>query len=104
MSKSYLVIHDFNKIGSAVMEFTENSINDLNRLFGQCLMIAEPPVQVVRLGGPNALEVYSEYSPYTYVTAEQELLNMCITGDVPGDSIDIAKIRERKWTEDNRED
>lgn len=87
MPKNYIVVHNFNKIGSAVMEFTDKNIDALNRLFGQCMAIAESPVQVVRLGGPNALEVYSEYSPYTFVTSEQELLNMCITGNVPGESM-----------------
>lgn len=46
-------------------------------------MIAESPLQVVKLGGIGALEVYSEYAPYYFAKDEQEMLDICITGKMP---------------------
>jgi hypothetical protein len=83
-SEIYLVIHDFNKSGSACMIFAKDKDFEFHMLYGRCLGIAKPPLQVVMLGGRNALDVYSEYKPYTFYTNEQDMLDICISGNAPG--------------------
>lgn len=83
--KTYVVIKDFNKDGSAVMGFSLTKEEDLRcrHLLCRCLLIAKPPLQVVKLGGPDALNVYGEYAPYWFAEKEQDLLDICITGQMP---------------------
>lgn len=90
----YIVVHDFNKVGSACMKFEPDDKKRFKRILATCLNLAKPPIQVVRLGGPDVLNVYCEYSPYTFVTEEQELINMCLYGNVPGECIHVRTIKE----------
>lgn len=80
----FIVIKDFYKIGSAVMYFNKENDEEFRSLLSRCLMLAKSPLQVVRLGGPNCLDIYAEYAPYTVIAEEQEMLNICITGNCPG--------------------
>ena len=50
-------------------------------------LLAKSPIQVVTLGGVNALDVYTEYLPYTFELDKEKLVNMVISGDVPGTPI-----------------
>lgn len=83
--KTYVLIKDFNKMGSAVMGFGIDKESDLRcrHLLCRCLLIAKSPIQVVKLGGPNVLDVYAEYAPYWFTENEQDLLDICITGQMP---------------------
>ena len=83
--KTYVLIKDFNKMGSAVMGFDIDKESDLRcrHLLCRCLLIAKSPIQVVKLGGPNVLDVYAEYAPYWFTENEQDLLDICITGKMP---------------------
>ena len=71
-------------------------------LLGKCLGIAQPPLQVVRIGGPKCLDVYGEYAPYTYANTEQEILDICISGDYKAEWLPwyekcIAAGRQDDW-------
>lgn len=83
--KTYIVVKDFNKMGSVVMGFNTDEESDLRcrHLLSRCLLTAKPPIQVVKLGGPNALDVYAEYAPYSFTDNEQVLLGICLTGQMP---------------------
>ena len=83
--KTYIVVKDFDKIGSVVMGFNTDAESDLRcrHLLSRCLLIAKSPIQVVKLGGPNALDIYAEYAPYLFTDNEQVLLDICLTGQMP---------------------
>ena len=84
--KSFIVIKDFWKIGSACMGFSEDEDELFRATLSKCLLIAKDPLQVIRVGGPNAecLEIYAEYKPYTFYDNPQDMLDICITGNCPG--------------------
>lgn len=82
----FIVVRDFWKIGSYVLEYTEEEhrmfVGDSNTLRA----CAWGTVQVVVMGGEGAKEMYSEYKPYTVVPHDQEnfsrILKMVIDGKV----------------------
>lgn len=83
---NFIVIKDFWKIGSICMGFADNEDLKFRETLSRCSLIAKTPLQVVRLGGGSAkcLEIYSEYSPYTFTDNPQDLLDVCLTGQCPG--------------------
>lgn len=85
--QSFIVIKDFWKVGSACMGFAEDEDVLFRATLSKCLLIAKSPLQVVRLNGPSAecLEVYAEYAPYTFFDDPQALLDICISGECPGE-------------------
>lgn len=89
----FIVIKDFWKIGSACMGFGPDEGELFRATLSKCSLIAKEPLQVVRLGGPSArcLETYGEYGPYTFYDNPQDLLDICITGNCPGEVNPFAK-------------
>lgn len=81
----YIVIHDFNKIGSAVKGYTRNELELFSEIISRCNRLAKSPIQVIRVGGPKALSTWSEYAPYTIVEDDFELVKMVVTGECPGE-------------------
>lgn len=54
-------------------------------------------LQVVSLGGPNALEIYGEYAPYTFYTDPQDMINICLSGEAPGEYLPgMKKLKEKE--------
>lgn len=94
----FVVVKDFWKIGSAVMAFNEERDEQFRFLLGRCLLIAKPPLQVIRIDGERGLEIYAEYKPYTLITKEQDLLDICISGNAPGKDNPI--VVARPWLRD----
>lgn len=77
--KYWIVIKDFRKHGSVCKGYTSEEDEHFREILARCLGIAKPPLQVVRLGGPDCLDGYGEYAPYSFVE-DQDLLNVCLTG------------------------
>ena len=80
----FIVIKDFYKMGSAVMGFTFEQDVEFRSVLSRCLMIAQSPLQVVRLSGRKSLTTWGEYSPYTVYDNVQDLLDISISGNCPG--------------------
>lgn len=80
----YIVIKDFYKIGSAVKGFNNDTSQEFRILLAKCRYIAKSPIQVVHIGGPEALFGYGEYGPYTVYENDNDLLQICVTGKCPG--------------------
>lgn len=81
----FVVIKDFYKMGSAVLGYNADTDVEFRLQLSKCLYLAKPPLQVVRLGGPNCLEVYSEYKPYFLLDNEYEGIHICQSGVCPGE-------------------
>lgn len=97
--RDFIIVKDFYKYGSACMCFKPDDQNSFRYLLTQCLLLAKWPIQVVRLGGPKALDSYGEYAPYTFYTDSQDLLNICMSGEAPGvylPGMEELKERERE--------
>lgn len=60
--RDFIIVKDFYKYGSACMCFKPDDQNSFRYLLTQCLLLAKWPIQVVRLGGPKALDSYGEYA------------------------------------------
>lgn len=84
----YIVIKDFNKIGSAVMGYTKETSTKFRNLLSRCDWIAKSPIQVVLVAGPNALNIYYEYAPFFVYDDEQDLIDICLTGNCPGYTVE----------------
>lgn len=103
---SYIVVHDKNKLGYVIMKF-ESGDSRLGTTFGLCCTYAKDNVEVVRVGGyPHGL--LSTMAGNKEVTDTQELINMCQTGEIPGEPIDefndrLDKIQEEIEAEKNAE-
>ena len=82
--KYFIVIKDRNKLGSAVLGYDEENEENFRLQLSKCLNLAMSPIQVVRLGGPNCLFVFSEYKPY-FLVEELEAIQICLKGDCPGE-------------------
>ncbi len=87
----FVVIKDFNKIGSVVYACTKEDRLKFIGIANTLRDISKSPIQVVTLLGKDALDVYSEYKPYTFETDEEELIKMVISGEVPGTPNPFAK-------------
>lgn len=81
----FCVIKDFYKIGSVVFGWNRDKNPEVKSHALRCALFAKPGIQVVRLGGPDCLYMYSEYAPYTIVEDGMEAFMMCKTGNVPGE-------------------
>lgn len=92
----FIVIKDRNKLGSAVMGFDKEHDQEFRELLSRCDLIAQSPLQVVRLGGKHCLYVFSEYSPYTVINDRQDLLNIAISGNCPGRENPFVRKGNRK--------
>lgn len=104
----FIVLKDFKKLGSLVMGFNQDTDLQYRSTLAKCDMAARGDVQVVALGGPNCLEVYAEYAPYTILTSELEAVKICMSGNCPGIDHPFLKARlameaneERDSTQDN---
>lgn len=101
---SYIVVRDKNKLGYVIMKF-EPGDTRLGTTFGLCCTYAKDNVEVVRVGGyPHGLLCTAGKE----VTDTQELINMCQTGEIPGEPIDefndrLDKIQEEIEAEKNAE-
>ena len=84
--KHFIVVKDFWKIGCACMGFFDDEDILFRSTLSKCLLIAKPPLQVIRLDGHDnsVLDVYGEYKPYNHCNDVQELLDICISGNAPG--------------------
>lgn len=89
----FIVLKDFKKLGSLVMGFNEETDLQYRSILSKCDMAAKGDVQVVALGGPKCLEVYSEYAPYTILTSEYEAVKICMSGNCPGIDHPFLKAR-----------
>lgn len=102
---SYIVVRDKNKLGYAVMKF-ELGDSTLGTTFGLCCNYAKDNVEVVRVGGyPNGL-LCTVGGASKEVTDPLELINMCQTGEIPGELINefndrLDKIQEEIEAEKN---
>lgn len=82
----FIVVKDFYKLGSIVLSYDKKHhrqfVGDSNTLRA----IALSPIQVVVMGGEKALEMYSEYAPYTFVDIDdvQDVIDMVLDNNVPG--------------------
>jgi hypothetical protein len=81
----YVIIKDFYKIGSAVMGFDKESDLEFRTVLSKCLLLHEAPLQVVRVGGPHCLDMYGEYGPYTVYDDYKDLIQICVSGNCPGE-------------------
>ena len=83
----FIVVKDFYKLGSIVLKYDKTQqrlfVGDSNTL-REC---ESSPIQVVILGGAGALEMYSEYAPYTEYSIDQidEVIDMVLRKDIPGE-------------------
>lgn len=83
----FIVVKDFYKIGSIVLKYDKSQhrrfVGDSNTLRA----CESSPIQVVILGGKDALDMYSEYKPYTEYSLDQidDVINMVIARNVPGE-------------------
>ena len=86
---NYIIIHDKNKMGHAIMKF-EPGDTRLGPTFGLCCHYAKENIEVVRIGGFTGAQYYfSNFGGvYKEVTDPQELIDICQTGEVPGEYID----------------
>lgn len=66
------------------MGFDEEHDVEFRLLLSKCLMLAKEPLQVVKLGGPDVLNVYAEYGPYAFYDNEYDLIKICMPGVCPG--------------------
>ena len=82
--ETFCVIKDFRKVGSAVFGWNAND-GDAQANAMRCRLLAQSPIQVVTLGGPDCLYGYSEYAPYTILKDSMDGIRICTTGDVPGE-------------------
>lgn len=102
---SYIIVRDKNKLGYAIMKF-ESGDSRLGITFGLCCNYAKDNVEVVRVCGyPHSL-LCTVGGTSKEVTNPQELINMCQTGEIPGESIDefnarLDKIQEEIEAEKN---
>lgn len=102
---SYIVVRDKNKLGYAIMKF-EPGDSRLGTTFGLCCTYAKDNVEVVRVGWyPHGL-LCIVGGTNKEVTDPQELINMCQTGEIPGEPIDefnarLDKIQEEIEAEEN---
>lgn len=102
---SYIIVRDKNKLGYAIMKF-ESGDSRLGTTFGLCCNYAKDNVEVVRVGGyPHGL-LCTIGGVSKEITDPQELINMCQTGEIPGESIDefnasLAKAQEEIEAEKN---
>ena len=83
----FCVIKDFRKRGSAVFGWNAHEDGDSQANAMRCRLLAKSPIQVVTLGGPDCLYMYSESAPYTILRDSMEGVQMCVTGNVPGEFI-----------------
>lgn len=102
---SYIVVRDKNKLGYAVMKF-ESGDSRLGTTFGLCCNYAKDNVEVVRVGGYSRDLLCAAGGTSKEVTDPQELINMCQTGEIPGEFIDeynarLDKIQEEIEAEKN---
>lgn len=103
---SYIVVRDKNKLGYATMKFESGDLR-LGTTFGLCCNYAKDNVEVVRVGGyPYGLLCAGKANKE--VTDPQELIDMCQTGEIPGEFIDeynarLDKIQEEIEAEKNAE-
>jgi len=71
----FIVVRDFWKLWSYILEYTENEhrmfVGDSNTLRA----CAWGDTQVVVMGGPDAKNTYSEYKPYTVLPHYDENFN-----------------------------
>lgn len=81
----FVVIKDYYKIGSAVIGFNRRDEVAFRYLLSRCDCLARSPLQVVRISGPMALFGYGEYGPYTVYDEDIDLINICVTGNCPGE-------------------
>lgn len=88
---NFCVIKDFRKRGSAVWGWNQKTDPTGEIDLMKCQLLAESPVQVVMLGGPDCLFGYAEYAPYTVVHDRKEAIRMCRTGEVPGELLPMFK-------------
>ena len=84
---SYIVVRDKNKLGYAIMKF-ESGDSRLGTTFGLCCNYAKDNVEVVRVGGYHHDLLCIAGGVSKEVTDLQELINMCQTGEIPGELID----------------
>ncbi len=84
---NFCVIKDFRKRGSAVWGWNKNTNPEEKTTAMRCLLLAKSPIQVVMLSGADCLFTYSEYAPYTILKDGMEGVQMCISGDVPGEFV-----------------
>lgn len=96
---NFIVIKDFYKIGSAVMGYSQERDEEFRNILSRCLLISKSPLQVVRLGGNKALETYGEYAPYVIFDDSQDLLDICISGNCPGERNPFIKEVEKACEE-----
>jgi hypothetical protein len=66
-----MIAKDFNKKGSLVYQF-DSYKEEVDQV--KVSKIVDDTIQIVNLYGDKALEVYSEYSPYTYATSWEEFV------------------------------
>lgn len=104
---NYIIIHDKNKMGHAIMKFEAGDVR-LGPTFGLCCHYAKENIEVVRIGGfVGAQHYFSNFGGvYKEVTDPQELIDICQTGEVPGEYIDdwnnkLAKAQEEIEAEEN---
>lgn len=102
---SYIVVRDKNKLGYAVMKF-ESGDSMLGTTFGLCCKYAKDNVEVVRVGGYPRDLLCTVGGISKEVTDPRELINMCQTGEIPGELIDefnnrLDKIQEEIEAEKN---
>lgn len=89
---SYIVVRDKNKLGYAIMKFEQGDTR-LGNTFGLCCTYAKDNVEVVRVGGyPRGL-LCTAGGISKEVTDSHELINMCQTGEIPGEPIDEFNAR-----------
>lgn len=67
-----MIAKDFNKKGSLVYQFDPYKEGEVDQV--TVSKIVGDTIQIVNLYGDKALEVYSEYSPYTYVKSWEEFV------------------------------
>ena len=102
---SYIVVRDKNKLGYAIMKFDPGDAR-LGTTFGLCCNSAKDNVEVVRVGGYPYGLLGTAVGASKEVTDPQELINMCQTGEIPGELIDefnarLDKIQEEIEAEKN---
>lgn len=83
-SPKYLIIHDYNKVGSACMKFSPEQNDEFWDLCDECRRLAKPGLQIVSLTGKDALNAYSEYKPYVFYEDKNDIIDICISGNAPG--------------------
>lgn len=92
----YIIIKDRDKQGSAVIGFNESQDLEFRETLAKCEIMAQLPLQVIRLGGKRCLEIYGEYAPYTIVNSVQEILDIVRTGNCPGRPHPLLQVRKQE--------